>query len=326
MTTFPAGRTLRIGTRSSPMALAQVSLVTQLLRKLDPELAVEVRAVTTEADRWQGDLARLGGKGLFTKEIDALLQGGDVDMAVHCIKDVPGDVPLPDGLVFAAYLPRDPVQDVLLVPEGSAVTCLDELPAGASVGSSAVRRKAQLQRDRPDLHVVRVRGTVGTRIDKLDGAHIHVGGRGRLDAMVLASSGLERLGLGHRTRQVFTPEQMLPAVGAGVLGLQCRSDDDAVAGLLAQLNHERTMDEVTAERVMLHDLRGHCNSPIAGYCTTGPDGRLSLRGMVFTADGSRFVHAHQLGGHDHDPVDLGARVAAELLRQGARTIIEEIPH
>ncbi len=323
MNTFPADRTLRIGTRSSPMALAQVDLVSQLLLKLDPDLAIEVHPVTTEADLWQGDLAKLGGKGLFTKEIDQLLQRGSVDMAVHCVKDVPGDVPLPEGLVFAAYLPRDPVQDVLLVPEDSAVTCLDDLPSGASVGSSAVRRKAQIQRDRPDLNVVRVRGTVGTRVEKLDGLR---GSDVKLDAMVLASSGLERLGMGDRARQVFTPEQMLPAVGAGVLGLQCRRDDPAVTGLLVQLNHEKTMREVTAERVMLHGLRGHCNSPIAGYCTTDPDGQLSLRGMVFNRDGSRFVHAHCWGERDNDPAVLGARVAAELLRQGARTIIEGIPH
>ena len=319
---FPADRILRIGTCSSPMALAQVQLVTELLRKFDPDLKVEMHPVTTEADLWQGDLAKLGGKGLFTKEIDQLLQRGTVDLAVHCVKDVPGDVPLPDGLVFAAYLPRDDVHDVLLVPTGSPVRSLDDLPAGASVGTSAVRRKAQLQRDRPDLNIVRVRGLVGTRVEKLDG----VKGDVTLDAMVLAASGLERLGLADRARQVFTPERILPAVGAGVLGLQCRRDDPAVTGLLVRLNHERTQREVTAERVMLHGLRGHCNSPIAGYCTTDPDGQLSLRGMVFNRDGSRFAHAHYWGERDNDPAVLGARVAAELLRQGARTIIEGIPH
>ncbi|MEU2867657.1 hydroxymethylbilane synthase [Streptomyces olivoreticuli] len=322
MNDFPE-RNLRIGTRSSPMALAQVEQVSVLLRKHEPELKIEVVPVTTEADKWQGDLAQLGGKGLYVKEIDQMLQRGAVDMAVHCIKDVPGDRPLPKGLIFAAYLPRDDVRDVLLFPEGSERQTLDDLPAGAVVGSSAVRRKAQINRVRPDLSVVRVRGAVGSRVEKLDGTKkIDT----KLDAMVLATSGLERLGIAHRGRQVFTVDEMLPAVGAGTLGLQCRQDDGAVAGLLAQVNDERTMTEITAERVMLHGLRGHCNSPIAGHCITDPDGQLSLRGMVFSRDGSKFVHAHIWGESDNDPATLGTRVCAELLRQGARDIIEGIPH
>ncbi|MFJ7590177.1 hydroxymethylbilane synthase [Streptomyces sp. NPDC097617] len=322
MTDFPA-RTLSIGTRSSPMALAQVDFVSDLLRKIEPELNIEVVPVTTEADLWQGDLAQLGGKGLFVREIDTMLQRGQVDMAVHCIKDVPGDVPMPRGLIFAAYLPRDDVRDVLLFPEGSDMQTLDDLPAGASVATSAVRRKAQIGRVRPDLNVVRVRGLVGTRVDKLDGKKPmdH-----KLDAMILAMSGLERLGIVDRARQVFTVDEMLPAVGAGALGLECRKDDDAVAYLLQQLNHEKTMTEITAERVMLHGLRGHCNSPIAGYCVTEPDGQLSLRGMVFSRDGSKFVNAHDWGESRNDPAVLGSRVCAELLRQGARDIIEGIPH
>ncbi|MGK5548863.1 hydroxymethylbilane synthase [Streptomyces sp. URMC 127] len=322
MTDFPA-RTLRIGTRSSPMALAQVEQVSALLRKHEPELKIDVVPVTTEADKWQGDLAQLGGKGLYVKEIDTMLQRGDVDMAVHCVKDVPGDRPLPQGLIFAAYLLRDDVRDVLLFPEGSERQTLADLPPGATVATSAVRRKAQINRVRPDLSVVRVRGAVGSRVEKLDGTRkIST----KLDAMVLATSGLERLGIAHRGRQVFSVDEMLPAVGAGTLGLECRRDDAAVTGLLSQLNDERTMTEITAERVMLHGLRGHCNSPIAGHCVTGPDGQLSLRGMVFSRDGSKFVHAHIWGERDNDPATLGTRVCAELLRQGARDIIEGIPH
>lgn len=321
-TGFPA-RTLRIGTRSSPLALAQVEQVSGLLRTIEPDLGIEVVPVTTEADKWQGDLAQLGGKGLFVREIDQLLQRGQVDMAVHCIKDVPGDVPMPRGLVFAAYLPRDDVRDVLLVPEGSDVRSLDDLPAGATVATSAVRRKAQINRVRPDLHVVRVRGAVGTRIEKLDGTRPF---DTRLDAMVLARAGLERLGIADRARQVFSVAEMLPAVGAAALGLECRKDDEPVAHLLGQLNHARTMTEITAERVMLHGLRGHCNSPIAGHCVTEPDGQLSLRGMVFSRDGSTFVHGHFWGESLNDPAVLGSRVCAELLRQGARDVIEGIPH
>ncbi|WP_327293282.1 hydroxymethylbilane synthase [Streptomyces sp. NBC_01198] len=323
MTTFPAGRTLRLGTRSSPMALAQATAVSELLRKEHPDLQVELVPVTTEGDRWHGDLSRLGGKGLFVKQIDAMLQRGDVDLAVHCMKDVPGDTPMPEGLVFAAYLPRDDVRDVLVFPEGSGSQTLDDLPAGAVVATSAVRRKAQVNRVRPDLTVVRVRGAVGTRLDKLDGRKPT---DTTPDAMILATSGLERLGLSHRGRQVFAVDDLLPAVGAGVLGLECRHDDPATAALLSRLNHGKTMTEVTAERVMLHELRGHCNSPIAGLCTTDPDGRLSLRGMVFSPDGSTSVHAHLRAEPTNDPALLGTRVAAELLQQGAAEIIAAIPH
>jgi hydroxymethylbilane synthase len=304
------------------MALAQVDRVSALLRKHVPDLAIEIVPVTTEADRWQGDLARLGGKGLFTRQIDQMLQRGEVDAAVHCVKDVPGDVPLPEGVIFAAYLERDDVRDVLLVPERATARTLGDLPPGATVATSAVRRTAQLLRVRPDLNVVRVRGMVGTRVAKLDGAK----GDLAADAMVLAASGLVRLDLVHRARQWFTPDEMLPAVGAGVLGVECRRDDSEVAMLLERVNHERTMTEVTAERVMLHGLRGHCNSPIAGHCVTEPDGQLSLRGMVFSHDGGTFVHAHLWGEENNDPAVLGARVAAELLRQGARDIIDGIPH
>lgn len=318
MGSFPEGRALRLGTRSSPMAMAQAHLVAGLLRKEQPGLRVELRPVTTEADLWQGDLAKLGGKGLYVRQIDAMVQRGDVDLAVHCVKDVPGDGDGPEGLGFAAYLARDDVRDVLVFPAGSDLAALDDLPAGARVATSAVRRKAQLLRMRADLDVVRVRGAVGTRLGKLDG--------GGADAMVLASSGLARLGLSHRGRQVFSVDEVLPAVGSGALGLECRLDDDATAGLLGRLNHERTMIEVTAERAMLHALRGHCNSPIAGHCVTEQDGRLSLRGMVFSPDGSALVRAHLRGADGDDPAALGQAVAGELLRQGAQQIIDAIPH
>lgn len=315
-------RTLRIGTRSSQLALAQTQQVADLLRQLVPDLAIETLPTTTEADKWQGDLARLGGKGLFVKAIDQQLQRGDIDMAVHCLKDVPGDQPMPQGLIFAAMLPRGDVRDVLLVPEGSSAKSLGDLPSGATVATSAVRRKAQILARRPDLNVVRVRGAVGTRLDRLDGKK----GDLKAEAMVLARAGLERLGLTDRIVYEFPTDEMLPAVGAAVLALECRRDDDPVTGLLERLNDPKTQTEATAERVMLHGLRGHCNSPIAGYCATGPDGQLSLRGMVFSRDGSKFAHAHIWGETSNDPGTLGSRVCAELLRQDARDIIDGIPH
>ncbi|WP_346777246.1 hypothetical protein [Streptomyces sp. HNM0575] len=170
--------------------------------------------------------------------------------------------------------------------------------------------------------MVRVRGAVGTRLEKLDGTK----GDLKADAMVLARVGLERLGLTDRIVAEFTVHEILPAVGAGVLALECRRDDTPVATLLERLNHPKTQTEATAERAMLHGLRDHCNSPIAGYCTTEPDGQLSLRGMVFSRDGSKFAHAHIWGETSNDPATLGSRVCAELLGQDARDIIEGIPH
>ncbi|MEU2604705.1 hydroxymethylbilane synthase [Streptomyces albus] len=322
MTTDFPERVLRIGTRSSPLALAQTQQVADLLRRLVPDLTIETVPTTTEADKWQGDLAQLGGKGLFVKAIDQQLQRGDIDMAVHCLKDVPGDQPMPQGLIFAAMLPRADVRDVLIVPDGSPVKSLGDLPPGATVATTAVRRKAQILARRPDLNVVRVRGAVGTRLEKLDGEK----GDLQADAMVLARAGLERLGLTDRIVYEFPVQEMLPAVGAAVLALECRRDDAPVAGLLERLNDPKTQTEATAERVMLHGLRGHCNSPIAGYCTTEPDGQLSLRGMVFSRDGSKFAHAHIWGETSNDPGTLGSRVCAELLRQDARDIIDGIPH
>ncbi|MFE4868223.1 hypothetical protein [Streptomyces sp. NPDC056682] len=169
--------------------------------------------------------------------------------------------------MIAAMLPRGDVRDVLVVPEGSDVKRLEDLPADALVGSSSVRRKAQINRARPNLQVVRIRGTVGTRLAKMDGTKPM---DAEMSAMVLASSGLERLGLTDRARHVFEPDEILPAVGPGVLALECRRDDADVTGLLLRLNDAKTQTEATAERVRLHGLRGHCNSPITGYCVTDP--------------------------------------------------------
>lgn len=317
MTDFP-DRPLRIGTRSSPMALVQAGYAADLLRRLVPGLTTRTVPTTTAGDTWPGSLTQAGGKGLFVKAIDRQLQRGEVDVAVHCLKDVPGDRPPPQGLFIAAVLPRADVHDVLLVPEGSPVRSLPDLPAGSTVATSAVRRRAQLLALRPDLRMVEVRGAVATRLEKLDGLR----GGLQADAMVLARAGLVRLGLTERIRYRFPLREVLPAVGAGVLALECRRDDEAVAALLRRVDHSRTHAEATAERALLHGLRGHCNSPVAAHCVTGDDGRLSLRGMVFTLDGTRTVRAHLHAPGDADPADLGTRVCAELLRGGARALID----
>ena len=246
---------IRIGSRTSPMAMAQAEHVRELLLKHVESLQVELVGIQTSGDRWQGDLAELGGKGAFLKEIDRHLLLGEVDIAVHCMKDVPGDVPLPEGTAFAAYLPREDVHDVVVFPSGSPTrpwaTC--------------------------------------------------------------------------RIGQVLPFDVMCPAVGAGVIGIQCRTADTGIAELLRLLDDAETRTRVTAERTMLHGLQGHCNSPIAGHCTTTPDGQLSLIGMVFTCEGGQFAYAHEWDTPDRAP-ELGAIVAATPARKGARRIIAGIPH
>lgn len=311
------GRRLRIGSRKSPMAIAQASAVATALGELVPGIDTEITGIQTTADAWAGDLAALGGKGAFTKTIDRALLLGEIEMAVHCMKDVPGDVPLPPGLVFAAYLPRQDIRDCLVFPLSSGRATLDDLLAGARIGTSSVRRKAQLGRHRPDLAVHRVRGNVNSRLNRLDA--------GEFDALVLARAGLARIGYEDRAAETFDTDTMCPAVGAGVIGLQCRADDKSLCELLSLLDHAPTRTHVESERVMLHALQGHCNSPIAGHCATTPDGQLALRGMVFTRDGGEFVHAMEWG-PTGKPAELGAYVAGTLLRKGARDLIAGIPH
>jgi hydroxymethylbilane synthase len=311
------GRGLRLGSRTSPMAMAQAKQVSGLLSSLVPGLEVSITGIQTDADHWAGDLAALGGKGAFVKTIDRALLLGEIDMAVHCMKDVPGDVPLPPGTVFAAYLSREDIRDCLVFPVSSTMTSLADLPAGARIGTSSVRRKAQLGRHRPDLAVHRIRGNVNSRLLRLDA--------GDFDALVLARAGLARIGYADRAAETFDTDVMCPAVGAGVIGIQCRTDDKGLLELLCLLDHADTRMHVEAERVMLHGLQGHCNSPIAGHCATTPDGQLALRGMVFTRDGGEFVHAMEWGPVGK-PAELGAYLAGVLLRKGARDLIMGIPH
>lgn len=311
------GRKLRLGSRTSPMAMAQASHVTALLGSLVPGLEVAIRGIQTDADQWAGDLAALGGKGSFTKTIDRALLLGEIDAAVHCMKDVPGDVPLPPGLMFAAYLPRQDIRDCLVFPLSSSMTTLADLPAGARIGTSSVRRRAQLGRHRPDLAVHRIRGNVNSRLLKLDA--------GEFDALVLARAGLSRIGYAGRAAETFDTDTMCPAIGAGVIGIQCRADDRNLLEFLRLLDDAPTRTHVTAERTMLHGLQGHCNSPIAGHCATTPDGQLALRGMVFTRDGGEFFHAMEWGPVSR-PAELGAYLAGLLLRKGARDLIMGIPH
>ncbi|MGW2329710.1 hydroxymethylbilane synthase [Streptomyces sp. NPDC001700] len=305
---------IRIVSRSSPMALAQVERVRTELAALRPGIRTEVVPVTTSGDRWMGDLSKLGGKGAFTKEVDAALLAGEADLAVHCIKDVPADRPLPAGTVFAAYLKRDDLRDAVIHPEGLT---LDQMPEGTRIGTSSVRRVAQLAVTHPHVECVPMRGNANRRLEKL--------AAGDCDALMLAVSGLERIDRMDVISEILPVETMCPPIGAGVLGLQCREDDTTTIDAVAGLGDADVWKEITAERMLLHVLQGHCNSPIAGYAKAERDGRLSLRARVFSPDGKTVLDAHEWAG-PLDPATLGTSVAVALLRQGAREVIDTIPH
>ncbi len=291
------------------MALAQARRVAAALTT-----ASELVTISTHGDRWLGSLAAAGGKGAFVREIDRGLLAGEIDIAVHCLKDIPGDVPVPDGVVFAAYLDREDVHDCVVTADGGK---LADLPAGATVGTSSVRRQAQLARHWPHLRLAPMRGNVNTRLAKLD--------RGEVGALILAVSGLYRVGQADRIAEVLPTDTIIPPVGAGVIALQVRADDMTTRPLAQALNHEETALAAAAERAMLWALRGHCHSPIAGHAVIDADGQLSLRGAVYSPDGTTAVQASRSGPAVEAAV-IGQAVADDLLGQGARRLIDAIAY
>ena len=303
---------LRIATRKSPLALWQAEHVRSRLMELHAGLQVELLTMSTQGDRiLDSPLAKIGGKGLFVKELEQGMLEDRADIAVHSMKDVPAE--LPEGLCIGAILEREDPQDAFVSNEFAAV---DALPDAARVGTSSLRRQCQLRARRPDLRILDLRGNVGTRLGKLDA--------GDYDAIVLACAGLKRLGMAARITSALTPELMLPAIAQGVIGIECRCDDEWVKALIAPLNHEETLQRTTAERAMNATLAGGCQAPVAGYSVINANA-IELRGLVGRADGSEIIHG-DISGPVQQAAAIGKQLADDLLSRGARPILDALLH
>lgn len=303
---------LRIGSRGSPLALWQANWVQARLRELAPGRVVEIEIIKTSGDKFlDAPLARVGGKGLFVKEIEDALLERRIDLAVHSLKDVPAA--LPDGLMLAAYPEREDPRDVMVVPEG-ATASLAALPHGARMGTTSLRRQSQLLAKRPDLEIVPLRGNVGTRLDKL--------ARGEVDAIMLAHAGLRRLGLGERAGQVFEVDELIPAVGQGVLAIETRTADDATRALVEHLDAPASRSAVAAERAFLRTLEAGCLVPVGGYATLEGD-RLHFRGIIASPDGGTSIRRERTGSIP-DAAAIGVGVAEEMLAAGGARILAEL--
>jgi hydroxymethylbilane synthase len=301
---------LRIATRKSQLAMWQAAHVATLLRQAHSGLEVELVPIVTQGDRIQDrPLAAIGGKGLFIKELELALEEQRADMAVHSMKDLPGD--LPDGLVIAAVLERADPHDALIAANAAR---LDDLPRGARVGTSSLRRQAQLLAARPDLRVEPLRGNVDSRLRRFDA--------GELDAIVLACAGLIRLGLESRIAARINSRVCLPAVAQGVIGIECRGSDQRVLQLLSVLEHTATRIAMNAERAFARRLGGSCQSPIAAHARLEGDALL-LDGLVAEPDGSRLLRDSQSGSAGH-PAALGALLAERMLAAGAGPLLERL--
>ena len=299
-------RRVRIGTRGSVLALWQAEHVAKRLREVRVGVEVELKIIRTKGDRIQDvPLAKVGGKGLFVKEIEQELLRGEIDLAVHSIKDLPTD--LVQGLTLAAITLREDARDALVSRRG----LLSELPAGAVVGTSSLRRQCQLLALRPDLELRDLRGNVDTRLRKLD--------EGLYDAVLLAAAGLKRLGRGDRVTELLDPQRMIPAVGQGALGIETRVGEE---GLVAALHHDPTARRVRVERALLRELGGGCQVPVAAHALVEGD-RLSVQALVGHPGGSPIYRSSGAGALDR-PEELGRRVAADLLAQGGGPILEEV--
>ena len=303
---------LKIATRQSPLALWQAEHIQHRLQQQHPQLQVELVTFVTQGDKiLDTPLAKIGGKGLFVKELEAALLDGRADLAVHSMKDVPME--LPEGLALPVICQREDPLDAFV---SNRYTHFDDLPQGAKVGTSSLRRRCQILAQRPDLEVIDLRGNVGTRLSKLDA--------GQYDAIILASAGLKRLGLQERIRHPLTAEVSLPAVGQGALGLECRANDVQVLEYLAFLNDAETSVCVRAERAFNAYLEGGCQVPIAAFAQLQGD-VLTIEGRVGQPDGQVLLVAQQQGAVAQAEA-LGIALAQDLLAQGAGELLQALYH
>ena len=301
---------IKIGTRASLLAVTQSTWVKNRIEEQYPDTSVELVRITTKGDKiLDVPLAKVGGKGLFVKEIEDALLRKEADLAVHSLKDCPTE--LPDGLEVTVFPLREDPRDALISKNGVS---LAELPQGAKVGTSSLRRLSQLKKLRPDLQIESLRGNLDTRLRKLD--------EGMYDAIILAAAGLNRLGLGDRVTEYLDPDVMLPAIGQGSLGIEFRSDDERMREILSAIHHEETALCVRAERSFLLRLEGGCQVPIGAYAVLEND-KITLEGLVADEEGNEVIR-RSITGPSSDPEALGTSLADEILEAGGRTILEKV--
>ncbi len=306
-------RTIRIGSRKSQLALVQTHWVKEQLQKSFPEIAFEVHTMSTQGDKiLDVALAKIGDKGLFTKELEVGMLNKEIDFAVHSLKDLPTN--LPEGLTLAAITERENPADALVLHEKYKGQTIDTLPEGAVIGTSSLRRLAQLRNQFPHFTFKDVRGNLNTRMAKLDA--------GEYDALILAVAGLERLGMSDRVHQILPKEISLHAVGQGALGIECRADDTELISLLKAIEHPQTRDRCLAERAFLRDLEGGCQVPI-GVNTEINGDQLILTGIVASVDGQKLVK-DTVSGEAKNAEQLGTELANLLRQQGAQEILDVI--
>lgn len=306
-------RTIRIGSRKSQLALVQTYWVQEQLQKSFPEMSFEVHTMSTHGDKiLDVALAKIGDKGLFTKELEVGMLNQEIDFAVHSLKDLP--TRLPEGLVLAAITERENPADALVLHEKHKGKQIDTLPEGAVIGTSSLRRLAQLRHHFPHLQFKDVRGNLNTRMAKLDA--------GEYDALILAVAGLQRLGMGDRVHQILPKEISLHAVGQGALGIECRADDAELLSLLKAIEHPETRDRCLAERSFLRELEGGCQVPI-GVNTEINGDNLTLTGIVASVDGQKLAK-DTVTGVAQDAEQVGKELAQILRKQGAQEILDEI--
>ncbi len=304
-------RKIVIATRGSKLALWQAEWIKSLLKEIGPDFDIELNKIKTTGDKiLDVPLAQVGGKGLFVKEIEEAMLRGEADLAVHSMKDVPTD--LPEGLHLSAITKREDPRDAFIA--GKDIKSFNDLPQGANVGTSSLRRMCQLMSMRPDLKITQLRGNVDTRLRKL--------ADGEFDAIILATAGVKRLGFADRITEKLSVDISLPAIGQGAVGIECRADDEFINGLLAKLDHKETSICVRAERAFLKKLEGGCQVPIAAYAEL-KDSKIVISGLVGSLDGKTLIKA-SLEGKPEEAESLGLKVAEDLLSKGAKEILDEV--